>query len=153
MAVDVGEAEVPALVFGGELFVIDTEEVEGGGVEVVDVEGVLSGGEAEGSGPAVGDATFDASAGHKHGARFGVVVAAAALGHWSATKFANPDDEGVVEHAAFLEVLDQGGGSLVDVFAACCHALDDATVVVPAGVIKLDEADAALSHASGHEAI
>lgn len=35
---DVGEAEVPALEAVGELFVVEAEEVEEGGVEVVDVD-------------------------------------------------------------------------------------------------------------------
>ena len=79
VAVDVGEAEVSALVFVGELFVLDAEEVEGGGVEVVDVEGVLGGGEAEGVGLAIGDSAFDSAARHEHGSGFGVVITAAAL--------------------------------------------------------------------------
>ncbi len=37
MAVDVGEAEVAALIAVGELSVVDSEEVKNGGVEIVDV--------------------------------------------------------------------------------------------------------------------
>lgn len=79
MAVHIGEAEIAAFVFEDEFFVLDAEEVEGGGVEVVDVEGIVGGGEAEGIGFAVGDATFNSSAGEEHGAGLGVVIAAAAL--------------------------------------------------------------------------
>ena len=51
---DVGEAELAALVAEGEAFVIDAEEVEDGGVEVVDVDGVFGDGVAEFVGLAVG---------------------------------------------------------------------------------------------------
>ncbi|MFT6864385.1 MAG: hypothetical protein ACJAVK_002950 [Akkermansiaceae bacterium] len=112
---DIGEAEVSPLVCGGQFLVVDAEEVEGGGVEVVDVEGIL--------------------------------------GHRSASKFAAPDDKGVVENVSLLEVLDQSGGSLVDVLAPGFDAIDDTAVVVPASVVKLNEADTALGHAARHEAI
>ena len=37
---DVGEAELAALVAESEPFVVDAEEMEDGGVEIVDVDGV-----------------------------------------------------------------------------------------------------------------
>lgn len=40
---DVGEAEAAAVVFVGEFFVIETEEVEDGGMEVVYVNGIDGG--------------------------------------------------------------------------------------------------------------
>ncbi len=56
---------------------------------------------------------FDAAAGHHEAEAFDVVVAAVALGHGRAAEFAAPDDERVVEHAALLQILDQGGGGPV----------------------------------------
>ncbi len=41
VAVDVGQAKVAALVWIGKAFVVDAHEVEKGGVEVVDMDGVL----------------------------------------------------------------------------------------------------------------
>ena len=41
MAGDVGQAVVAALEFVGEAFVVDAEEVEEGGLKVVDVDGVF----------------------------------------------------------------------------------------------------------------
>ena len=102
MAVDVGEAEVTAFVFVGEFLVFDAEEVEGGGVEVVDMEGVFCRGKAEGIGLAVGDSSFNSTTGHEHGAGLGVVVATGALRHRGATEFTAPDDEGIVEEAALF---------------------------------------------------
>ena len=40
LAMHIGEAEMPALVFEGEAFMVDTHEVHHGGLEVVHVHGV-----------------------------------------------------------------------------------------------------------------
>lgn len=72
----------------------------------MDVEGVFLGGEAKRIGLTVGDS----ASGHEHGAGFGVVVAAAALGRWSAPEFASPNGEGVIEEAALFEEGIDGGG-------------------------------------------
>ena len=53
VAVDVGEAEVATGVAVGELLVIETKQVEDGGVQVVHVDLVLDGGESELVGRAV----------------------------------------------------------------------------------------------------
>ena len=53
-AVDVGQAEVAAGVAVGELRVVEAEQVQDGGVQVVDVDRVLDGLEAEFVGRAVG---------------------------------------------------------------------------------------------------
>ena len=62
-----------------EAFVVEAEEVEDGGVEVVDGDGVFFGFEAEVVGGAVGVAFFDAGAGEEAGEGVGVVVAAGAV--------------------------------------------------------------------------
>ena len=98
VAVHVGEAEVAAGVVVGEAFVVEAEEVEDGGLEVVDVDLVLGDVEAEVVGFAVG-AGLGAAAGHEGGEGLRVVVAAglAAEGgvgfdHGGAAEFAALDD-------------------------------------------------------------
>ena len=44
---DVGQSELAALVSEGEALVVDAEEVQQGGVEVVDVDGILGDGVSE----------------------------------------------------------------------------------------------------------
>ena len=61
---DIGEAEIAAAVAVGEAFVVEAEQVQHGGVEVVDVDGVVLGAEAEVVGGSVGDAAFDAASCH-----------------------------------------------------------------------------------------
>ena len=111
---DVGEAEVAAGVVVGEFLVIEAEEVENGGLEIVDVDGVFGGGEAEFVGGAVDVTALHSTAGHPHGEAVVVVVAAfmvpafgSRLGHFhggGAAEFAAPDDEGFVEEAALFEI-------------------------------------------------
>ena len=93
------------------------QQVQHRGVQVVDVDDVLDGVVAELVGGAVGDAALDAAAGQPHREALDVVVAAVALGHRRAAELAAPDHERVVEHAALLQVLDQGGRGLVDLAA------------------------------------
>src|SRR5437588_12879047 len=75
--VDVGEAAVYAVVAEGQLFVVDAEQVENGGVEVVAV-----GRRYSFPGPliafTVGDATLDACSGKPGDERAAIVVAARA---------------------------------------------------------------------------
>ena len=70
-----------------------------------------------------------------------------------AAEFAAPDDQRVVEHAALLQVLDQRGRGLVGVAALRRQLARDAFVMVPAHVIELDEAHAALGQAAGENAV
>ena len=80
VAVDVGQAPVDAIVAHAELGVVDTEEVEDGGVDVVDLGG---GGAHEGFvSPLIalssGDAALDAAAAHPVGEAIRIVIAAGA---------------------------------------------------------------------------
>ncbi len=62
-------------------------------------------------------------------------------------------DERVVEQAALLEIGDQRGGGLVGLAALVADGAGQAAVVVPALVVELDEADAALGQAAGEQAV
>src|SRR5688500_817922 len=75
-AVDVGEAVVAAAVAVGQLLVIQAEQVQHGGVQVVLVELVFDGAGAVLVGSAVADAPLDAAAAKPHAETGGVVVSA-----------------------------------------------------------------------------
>ena len=157
---DSGEAEVEAEVTEGEAFVVDAKELENGGLEVVDVDRVFGDVEAEVVGLAEGDAGLDAAAGHPHGEGLGVVVATVAafeggtgFYHGSASKFSAPDDQSVFEHAAFLEILDEGGTGLVGFLGLAFNVAFDIGVGIPTGMIDLDEADTSLGETTGQENI
>src|SRR2546423_11762136 len=67
LAVHVGEPEVAALVLERQLRVIDSEALEDGGLQVVDVNGVFGDVIAIIIGLALADAGFDAAAREPHG--------------------------------------------------------------------------------------
>jgi hypothetical protein len=58
VAGDIGEAKIPTAVAVSQLGVIHTEQVEGGGVEIVNVDGLIDGLEAEVVGGSIGCATL-----------------------------------------------------------------------------------------------
>src|SRR5688572_21355049 len=154
------EAEVAALEAEGEFGVFDPEEVEDGGVKVVDVDAVFDRVEAEFVRLADDGAAFDATAGQPHGESVNVVVAAsgvAVLAHGCAAEFAAPNDKGVVEEPAGFQVFHEGGLTLIDIaadfFEVALEIFAGAAVAVPIRVIKLHEADAALDQASREQAI
>src|SRR5439155_16608800 len=95
---------------------------------------------------------LDSSAGRPDGERVGMVIApgvlAGILVYRSAAELTAPEDDGVVEQTALLEVLDQRGRCLVDLLAPRRQArrIDDGSgfqfpMVIPAVVVELHEAN------------
>merc|ERR1711923_318716 len=80
-------------------------------------------------------------------------IRASALGHRSSTELPAPDHEGVLEHAALLEILDEGGGGSVAVRAADVHVLLESAVVIPAAVVEMDEPHPAFGETTGVQAV
>jgi hypothetical protein len=72
---DVGESEFTAVVDVGEAFVIESEQVEDSGVQVIDTDFIDGGFMSEFIGGSVVDSAFDAGAGHPVGEGVRVVIA------------------------------------------------------------------------------
>ena len=89
---------------------VDAHDLENRGIEVMHVDAVLDDIVTEVVGLAEGGAFVHAGAGHQDGEAAGVMVAPiiglgeSALRVGRATEFAAPDDEGVIEQSALLEV-------------------------------------------------
>ena len=112
---DVGQSEVATGIAVGELLVVETQEVEDGGVEVVDSNPTFDGLEAELVGGSVDESSFHATAGHPHREAERVMVAAVAvLGDGCPAELAAPDHQGVVEQPSTLQVGQEPGDRLVD---------------------------------------
>src|SRR5262245_53380954 len=82
----------------------------------------------------------------------------AAFAERRAAKLAAPDDQRLVEHAAMLEVADEGGDGAVHRPALGAQAVGDrlaraGAVEIPAPVVKLYEAHALLDEATSQQAI
>ena len=160
----IGQAEVAASVAVGQLLVIKAEQVEHRGVEIMDGDFVLDGGETEFVGRAVDLASLHAAARQPAGEAVVIVIAAvdlAGVGSRSGkldgrspSKFAAPQDERFIEQPAFFQIAEQRADRFV---ALACQAavIDlDVVVVVPRlalAVPKLDEANASFDEASGDQ--
>ena len=78
---------------------VDAQQVEHGGVKVVNMHDVFDGVVPQFVGCAVRNARFDAAAGHPPRKSFNVMVSATGLRHRRAAKFAPPYHKGVIEQA------------------------------------------------------
>ena len=146
-----------ALVLVNEASVIDTEDVQDGGMKVMDVQAVLHGIEPQVVGGAVCSAALHSAASHPHGKSCRVVIAAIAFfAHGCAAEFATPDDEGLVQQSARLEISEQPGDGLVDCMAEGGVLGLDVGMAVPlttSAAVELHEAHAALDESPGKEAV
>ena len=100
VAGDVGEPEIAAGIFVGELRVIEAEQGQHGRVEIVDVHAVFRRMVAEVIRRSVGEAGLHAAARHEERIAVRVVVAAvAAFGNRGAAELTGPDHQRVFQHA------------------------------------------------------
>lgn len=100
-AVDVGKAKIAAGMAEGEFFVVQAEQVENGGVEIVHVEFVFDGFISPFISGAVGIAGTNAAAGQPNGESLRVVVASiVVLGEGSAAEFTAPPNKSVLEQTS-----------------------------------------------------
>jgi hypothetical protein len=103
VSVDICETVIAALEAVGEAGVIDSQEVEGGGVEIVDVDRISGDVVTEVVGFSMDVSAFDARPGHPDAEAAGMVVAAVVVGGEfalridGAAELASPDDERVFQ--------------------------------------------------------
>ena len=162
VAGDVGEAETAPVVGIGELLVIKAEEVEDGGVEVMDIDLVHGGFVAEFVGLAMGDSALDPAAGEPSGEAMRIVIPAGfgpLLSDRQTPEFTTPEHEGVLEKPALVEVLEEGGHRLIGFTGELGMVSEDVAVPIPAALVfhaagvDLDEANAALDKATCGQAL
>src|SRR5438034_6401763 len=102
---NVGETSVGATVAEFQFLVIDAQQVQDRGVEIISRRGRLRGLPGPLVAFAARHAAFDAASGHPADERAAVMVAAiAALGEWHAAEFSAPQDKRVIEQAPDFEI-------------------------------------------------
>ena len=113
---DVSEPEVATVMAVSELLVVEAHQMQDRGVQVMNGGPVFDCFVAKIVGSTILGTTFGPTAGKPHGEGIGVVIAtgAVALRVGGAAKFAAPDHQSLVEHAALLEIGKQGADWLVD---------------------------------------
>jgi hypothetical protein len=97
--------------------VIEPEEMENGGVEVVNVDWVLRNPVSNFIALAVGRAGLYSAASQEAGEGLGVVIAAIRVGvlPGCAAKLGATNDESLLQHSALLEILDQSGHGAIKI--------------------------------------
>ena len=161
---DVGQSTLGAVVVEGQLLVVEAEQVQDGGVEIVDGGDVFDGLVAEVVGGAVGEWGFHTRAHEEAGEAAGVVVTAAGAflegGH--APELRCPNNQRVVEQSARFEVIEQCGTRFIEDGRVDVVLLPDDLVAVPVAdafahgvraVEQVHEADAAFEQTPREEAV
>src|SRR5439155_22335521 len=106
---------VDAVVAEGQALVVDAKDMQDRGVQVVAVSLAAGALVAELVAFSMADAALDAGAGQPRDKSAAVMVAAGgALRKRHAPKLGRPDDQGVLEQAAFFQVRKQRGNRPVD---------------------------------------
>src|SRR6187431_2504354 len=109
----IGQAELPTLETVSQLLMVDTKAMQDCRLEIVHVNRILDHVESKVIGRAMGDASFDAAAGHPEREcptvmiTTIILVVRASLRIDGAAKFAAPDHERIVDHPALFEIGDE----------------------------------------------
>ena len=118
-----GKPLVKALITEGEFLVVNAKLIEDGGVQVTNMDWIFQNIVGVIVGFAVFVSPLDACPGHPRGETPAMVVTTVViLGEFSLrvyrpSKFTAADHKSVIEHAAFLQVLDKSRAGLIDIFA------------------------------------
>jgi len=143
----------------GQPFVVDAQLMEHRSLKVADVDGVPSDIVAEVVSFAVTHPALDPAAGHPGCEAAGMVVATVivsvfnCLGEYGSAKFPGKDDERVFEKTSLFQILQQGCNWLVDISSLAAQVSRQASVVIPATMEKLNEADIPFGHPPGEQAV
>ena len=136
-SVNVGQAKVSTRVSVGELQVIESEQVEHGGVEVVEVNFILDRIVPVFVCGAMADARLDATSGQEHRQCVRVVVTSIlSLSDGCPAEFSAPEHESILEKSSLFEVTDQSVDRLVDFHGVACQRLSESSVLVPLVAVR-----------------
>ena len=156
---DIGQPVISPLEAVGKACVIEAEEMHRGGVEVVDMHGILDDVVAEIISFTVDMASADSASGHENAEAPRVMVSTVvvagqgSLGVDSPAELAPPNHQGVLEQPPLFQFRQQSSGGLVGVVALAFDAGGQVVVLIPASVVELDEPDAAFCQSAGEDAV
>ena len=160
----VGQSAFDAVVIKAQAFVVQPQQMEDSGVQIIDGSDMLLCPVAEVVGGTVGEAAFEAGTGKPNSEAVRIVIAAgsSSLKRRHATKFGDPDDERVLEHAALFQITNEPRARLIEDWTVDLVLRLQGSMPVPVAdtfthgvcpVEELHEAHAALQEAAGKYAI
>src|SRR5262249_8262192 len=141
------------------------QQVQDGGLEVMNMNFVFGDGETKLVGFAVHDARFHPATSKKNGETIRVMISAqdlafgcAPLAEWGPAKLTAPNDQRVIQQAALPQIADKSRYRLIHPRAFFCKAVVDTlrldgAVEIPAPVKKLNETDALFEQPTGKETV
>ena len=161
-AMHIGEASLDAVVVKGEPFVIQAEQVQNGGVEIVNAHWLVRREIADFVGSAVAETRLQSRSSHPNGEDVLMMITALAVDALSdgrAAKFSRPEHECIFEEAAGFQILKRpatglsmvdglGGMIIHDIFVAIPI---DARLAERAAIEQLHEAHAALNQSASQQ--
>ena len=151
-AFHVGQSKVAAGVSVGELFVVESQCRQNGGVQVCDLNEVLDGFVSVVITATVSDSRLDAAPSHPQCECVGVVIATVlTLGVRRATKLASPHHQRVLQQIALLKISQQRSDRLIDFIAALLKLRIEIEVMIPVAVSNFDEPHSRFHHAAGEQ--
>ena len=115
MTVDVGQTAIEAVVIVGKLFMIESEQMQHGGIEVPHGRRIDFAASPEGIGCPVTGSSLNACPEHPARETIRIVISSGGsrLVRWHPTEFGGPQDERIVEHPALRKVGNQSSGRLI----------------------------------------
>ena len=156
----VGQTHVTTAETIRESFVIEPQQVQDRGVQVVDGCDLIDGMHPKFVSRAVRDSTLHATSGEPHAEALGMMIATIGpSGMRSAAELTGPDDERFIQQSALLEIDEQPGDGLIGIERVLLVSLLEIAMLVPSAVgltrraIDLDESHARFDQPSCPEAL
>ena len=137
---------------------VESEQMQDGGVQVVDMDLVLGGIVTELVGRTVSESRFCTATGQPHRESVRVVIPAVGPLHArSASEFSTPPDQGVFEQSTGLEIAQQSANRAIDLLGVLGVSTQQVGVLVPLDhgvtVSHLDKSDASFQEPAGQQAL
>ena len=148
VTVDVGQPKGSAGMSERQSFMIDSQQMQDRRLDIVHMDGIFNRMKSEVIGATDRLSHSDSSTRHPHGEGLGVMVASlgspqrrARFHHRRSPEFTTPNHQGILEHSALFQILNQRGTRLVGLSTLVAHTLFHVAVVIPTRVIDLDKPD------------
>src|SRR5262245_53864113 len=106
VTVHVSQSEVAAAIEVRKPGVVDSQQVQDRGMQIVNVHPVFDRIVAKLVGGTISDATLHAAACHPHAVPIRVMVTTVSLGNGCPTKLRSPQNQGVVQETTRLQILE-----------------------------------------------
>src|SRR4051812_34947886 len=157
---DLGQPKITSLKAERKFFMIQSQKMQHGRVEIVNVHRIFHRVEAELIRLTNTLAGLHSTAGHPHGEGIDMMIPPGGItifSHGSAAEFTPPNNEGRIQQAARFKIFDKSSLGLIhiaaDLFEIALEILAWSAMAIPIRMIKLDETNAAFHKAAREQAV